>query len=513
MSKRSPFEWGTLDIRIKRLLPTIVVVALGLLALDFGFRRWQPFDYYGGWGSPNLRDKIEGIEKVKAWRGRVDVLTLSTSVGRPMDVRQWEEACAREISCYNFGFPDQRPERQRFMFEKYFWPKYHPKHVIYGVSPPDVSSGRRGMNPDHPRTGDFWQFSAVRRLAAQGPMQKLRVKLEDVSALFGARHHVRATLQNGEIPFIKPEKTIGNGVYIPTPRRLLYGPQELAWTYFPGMEIYNTYADYWLPENGEFGELLKLAKFCKKHGVQFTVVEIPTSDYAHTQFFRPKEDYTTFTRALDWLKFKGVDVLPMARELNLDNTYYEDIEHLNRWGAQLITDYVYERVICRWFPDKVLAPVLPQPRQIELWKRVAEGVEGMRVESRYGITKDAQYPSYKQVVVTSSGVSLRIASVTAGSYSFELYAGDGTTTSPEQTGEARLQLAIQEDTARAPHHVLLNTWVNARLGISYTQYHFTVGTSATLALQVDRVGERPCILDTVFLRRKLSNTGDGFTIE
>jgi hypothetical protein len=512
MNNQLPFDFTTLQVQLRRLIPTAVVAVVGLVFIELAFRKWHPFELYGGWGSAVLQEKVDALDRIYKQNGAVDLITLSTSIGRPIDVRQFEEACCGQIQCYNFGFPEQRPERQRFMFENYFWPRYHIKNVIYGIAPPDVNSASRGMDPAHPRATDFWQYSAIKALTAETPLQKLRARIESLSVMFASRRHVRSTLQNGIVFELPPEKTIGDGVYIPNPRRIPTGPQELPWSLLPGMQQYNAYANYWAPEDGEFGEVLKLAKFCKARGVKFAVVEIPTSEYGHTQFYHPREDYTTFTRMLDWLSGHGVQVLPMARELNLDNSYFEDMEHLNRWGGQAITNYVYEHLVREWFADKVVAQRLPEPQQIQLYSNMPDGTSGVIVQRRFGINKDAQYTAYKQIAVTQPGVTIPVTSAAPGSYSLELYAGDGTTTSPEQTGEAQLALQISENGAPA-RSITLDKWVNARLSISYTQYHFSVMSTATVSLLVDKIGTRPCILDSAFLRPKLCNTGDGFTIE
>lgn len=511
------FSLDTLKLPLRAVIPGAIATALFLLLLEIGFRLLSPFNYYGGWENSGLQKKMDGLEQTFREKGRIDVLLLSTSVGRPIDVRQFEEATGGRIVCYNAGHPEQRPERQRFLFEKYYWPRFKPSHILYGVAPPDVNSGSRGMHPDAPQAGPFFEFEMIRRLRADSPMSKVRVALEDASALFAARRRIRTTIQLGEIPHQEPDATVGRGVQVPTPRRQPYGPLVRSWTHMAGYGHLNAYKNYWVPENGEFGELLKLARLCEAQGVKFVVVEVPTSPYAHTNFDNPTEDYKKFTGMLDWLTSNGVTVLPMAQQLKLDNTLYEDMEHLNRWGGQVVTNYIYENVITRWFPDLILAPELPQPREVELWRQVSQPPpRGVEVRRLFPENPDAQYSAPRQVLVQQAPVDLPVdEQLPPGSYSFELYAGDGTTTAPEQAGDAVVSLLGEE--ARTSNSIVLNVpldkWRNTRLGISYTQYLFNAPTTTTLQLRVSQVAQRPLILDSVYLRRRLSSTGSGFALD
>src|SRR5690606_30779744 len=188
---------------------------------------------YSGWESPGLEKKMEKARELFEEKGRLDLAVLSTSVGRVFDVHQWEEATSGSIVAYNFGFPDQRPERQNFLFQNYIHPQFKPTHVIYGISPPDTNSNARGMHPDHPKDGPFWTYRKVRDMGGGSLVNRVLVELENASFLFRARHRARFSLQHGEIAMLPEDPTIGSGVIVPTVRRQAFGPMPKSWALYP----------------------------------------------------------------------------------------------------------------------------------------------------------------------------------------------------------------------------------------------------------------------------------------
>ncbi len=504
------FSFKTLHIQVRRFVPVLVLTAAFLLVLEITFRAGKWFNDYSGWESPGLEKKMEKARDLFEEKGRLDLVVLSTSVGRVFDVHQWEEATSGSMVAYNFGFPDQRPERQNFLFRNYIHPEFKPSHVVYGISPPDTNSNARGMHPERPREGPFWTYRKVRDIGAEGLIDRVLVELENASSLFRARHRARFSLQHGDIAMLPEDPTIGSGVIVPTVRRQAFGPMPKSWALDPAGLPYNAYHNYWIPDEGEIGELIKLGKYCQEQGVKMVVVEVPTSPYAHTNFDQA-DGYDRFVNALNFVASKGIRVLPMARDLKLDNTYFEDQDHLNRWGGQMVTDYVYEQVIREWYPE-TQAESLPGPVEISLAEKVQQtsGVEVLRLTPA---TVDAQYAAEKQVLITRSTDIELSSRLAAGSYAIEIYAGDGTTTAPALTGEAKLELVAVGEDGTVSAAMPIDRWINSRVGISYTQVNFTVPEPASLLLRVTEVGERPLILDTVFIRPRLAALGDGVTVE
>jgi hypothetical protein len=168
------FSTKTLYLRPRRLLPALLVTLLILVGVEATFRAYDWFYDYEGWESPGLKQKMDGAEKVFQEHGRLDLVTLSTSIGRVWDVHQWEEATSGALVGYNFGFPDQRPERQYFLFKNYIYPKYKPKYVVYGVSAGDCNSNIHGMHPDRPKTGPFWNYRKIVALDAKSVRMRAR---------------------------------------------------------------------------------------------------------------------------------------------------------------------------------------------------------------------------------------------------------------------------------------------------------------------------------------------------
>lgn len=517
------FSFKTLYVRFSRLLPTLLVTLGVLLLVEIAFRANNWFYDYDGWESPALQKKMVGADKLFEERGRIDLVTLSTSIGRVWDVNQWEEATSGAITAYNFGYPDQRPERQNFLFQKHIYPRFKPGYVIYGVGAGDCNSNKSGMHPERPKSGAFWSYRNITALDANSVFEKAEVFFENRSALYKSRRRARFQLQYGELLMLPRQPTISNGVLAPTVRRQPFGPMELSWALTPEGLPYNDFHDYWIPDDGEIGELLKLHKFCEKHDVELVIVEFPTSPYSYTNFDNPEYDYWRFLNALDYLESKGATVLRMGQELNLDNTYYEDQAHMNRWGGQVVTDYIYRKVIREWFPDAALAEALPGPVEIALADVIStesttastmptgageETLLGTAAEIRRAVpaTDEAQYAADLQVFV-SQPVDIELTgTLAAESYAVEVYGGDGSTTTPERTGEAVLHL-VAVDEAGDEIRVLPLEWINTRVGISYTMAHFTMDRPGRLLLRVAEIGPRPVILDSVFIRPRLSALG------
>jgi len=488
------------------------LVAAFLLLVELAFRKWDWFYDYEGWESPGLLQKMADAEDLFERKGRIDLVVLSTSVGRVWDLRQWEEATSGSLVAYNFGFPDQRPERQNFLFQKYIYPQFKPTHLIYGVAVTDLNSNGRGKHPDRPRDGPFWTYRNIKKMSAETPKAKLAAQLSEMSYLFRSRARARFTLQYGPIAMLQRDPTIGRGVIAPTIIRQEYGPQPPSWALEPLGIPYNTYWDYWAPDDGEIGEIAKLAAFCRENNVKFSLVEIPTSPYGHTNF-NVVDGYNYFLQTLflliDW---QNVQVLPMGRDLKLDNTYFEDQDHLNRWGADIITNYVYQHVIRNWFPESAKADRLPDPVEIPLYEQVDERNQGAKIERVQPAVSTAEYAADLQVVVTEPTDIRLTSSLASGSYAVEVYAGDGTTTAPELTGEAKLRLAALDVEGNELATIPLD-WINSRIGVSYTQAYFKVPTTGSLHLQVTALKDRPVILDTAFIRPRLSNLGDGVIVK
>lgn len=511
------FERSTLQLQLRKLLPVMVTVPALLLLVEAGFRKGDWFHDYSGWESPGLAKKMLEAEKFFQQEGRLDLVVLSTSVGRTWDVRQWEEGTSGTIRAYNFGYPDQRPERQYFLFKNLIHPEYKPDYVIYGISIPDCNSNVRGMHPDNPRQGAFWTYRAVSALSAKTLLDKGVAWLDENSFLFRSRHRARFSLQHGPIAMLPEDPTIGQGVIAPTIRRQAFGPMPVSWALHPDSiaNKYNCYYDYWIPDDGEIGEVIKLGKYCQKHGIKFAVVEVPTSPYAHTNF-NQDDAYFRFTNALDHIANQGIDVYPMARDLKLDNTYFEDQDHLNRWGGQIVTDYVYQRVLRQWFPETATAESLPEPEQIVLADHVTRYTGQIEIRSATPVTDEAQYAALRQVIIapgTTAEIELT-PDLAAGHYALELYGGDGSTTSPELTGQASLHLHAKTDDGVASVDMELEPWINTRIGVSYTQAYFTIKHSAALTLEVKNPSAEPVILDTAFLRSRLSAVGaDGVIVD
>jgi len=487
------FSLKTLHVKFRRFLPALLARAACLLAVELAFRHWQWQYDYDGWESPGLMKKMHDAEAQFAREGSMDLVTLSSSVGRALDLTQWQDAAGNSFTAYNFCYAEQRPERQNFLFQNIIYPRYKPGHVIYALSLIDCNSNVRAMDPRKPRTGPFWQYRNIRSMAADSPTEKLLAWLSDYSLLFRARQRFRFSLQTGPIWMIEAEPTIGDGIPLPTIRQQAFGPMPLSWALTPAGQQYNTYRDYWIPDDGEIGEVIKLGKFCREHGVKFTVVEMPSSPYGHSNWGDQENGYWKFTNALNYVASKGIPVHPLARDVSFDNTMFEDQEHLNRWGGQLATNYIYEKVIRQWYPQ-ARPEQLHEATQYELAALQGdEPTTSVTAIAALPATPDAEYAARRQLQVAGDAIVTVAPELRPGSYTLELYAGDGTTTTPELTGAAKMTLM-------GAGVKLPLRWENTRVGISYTRAEINVTTTGPLQLQIRNSGTQPVILDSSFVR-------------
>jgi hypothetical protein len=247
------------------------------------------------------------------------------------------------------------------------------------------------------------------------------------------------------------------------------------------------------------------------------VVEFPNSPYAHTNWDNGKSEYWKFTNALNFIASKGIPVFPMARDLQFDNTLFQDQEHLNRWGSQMVTQYVYDRIVRPWLNDPSMPALLNSPLEFHP-ADIATSAPGITIAHHDPVTPDAQYAADKQVLIqTDSGhpaiVNLTTGTLDSGSYAVELFAGDGTTTTPEFTGKAKLTLLATDTAGKTIASMSLDKWILSESGISYTQAYFFLPATATLQLQVVNSDQLPLILDTVFVRRRFSRSPNEIIVE
>lgn len=504
-------SFSTLRVSLRPAIKLIIAMAMLFLILEGAVRVWQPFPTYGGWENPDLYKKMEGARQTFEQEGRIDVLLLSTSIGRPIDVNLWEDASGNQLVCYNGGYPDARPQSQRFLFEHYYWPRFRPTHVVYCVTPGDLSSSARGMHPDRPRAEPFWRYHNIREMDPGGLKDKIKIWLENLSMLVQSRHRIRARLETGPLPVEDVTPSIGRGVLVPAIGRVPTGPQLEPWSRKPQWWWANPYKDYWLPDNGEMGELKKLAEFCRARNVKLTIVDIPISPFALMEFDDEELGMDIYYNALARIEASGVPVVYPGAELDLDNSYFEDSAHMNRWGAEIVTDYIWQHVIRKWFPQKALVKSIPMSTEIKLYRNV-KPAPGVRTEQRIATVPGAMYSALYQVIVENTATAIPLDEVGPGRYSVEVYGGDGSTMSPVMNDTARVTLQGSNEQGILTE-LALDEWALSRLGPSYTRGLITVETTATLQLHVEAPPAAPLILDVAFLREMVSAGPDKVTVE
>lgn len=509
----SPSQRWTLHAHWRSIAWTLTLTVLILAGLELMFRWWSPVQDYGGWENPNLYKKVKGAEQAYEENDKLDLVLLGTSIGRPIDVNLWEDAMGYKVVCYNAAYPDARPQLQRFMFEKYYWPRFKPGHVVYALAPSDLNSSFRGMHPDRRRAETVWSYHMVRRLDPGSLKERVKVALERVSVFLRTRKKMRSRLQQGEIATESVTPSIGRGVTMHTIRRIPPGPQTLSWARMPEYLQHNALHQYWVPYNGELGELMALGEFCRLHGVKMTVLEVPLSPYGLSDFDDIEQGMKLFYEALDKVERAGIPVVRLPPELHLDNAFFEDQFHMNRWGSEVLTNFAWQKVVKPWFPDKALVDSLPESHQVDLYKAVTPA-PGVRVERRLAVPPAAGgYLADKQVVVEGTSVAIPVVAEAApGRYSVGIYAGDGTTTTRELTNRAKIQLQAVAD-GKIHKSIQVDKWALNHLGISYAQALVTAETTATIQIQAEVPPGEPLILDVAFVRRMVSTGPDVLTVE
>lgn len=495
MNRSFIFSFKTLSLPVRRLFPGLLLTVGLFVGVDSITRSIDPMKLYGGWENPHIQYKYEFAKKLHKKHGRLDVMLISTSIGLQTDVDEWQEATGNQVICYNAAMGGQKPQWAQFMFENVYYPALKPKAVVYCVSPRDVNAG--GLPAARwNRNGPFWNSVRARAILAEKPVEKVMVTFERASYLFSARRHIRRYIQQGPIPEDKIVITEENGVDLPTVRNLADTPPTAQARLRAG----NHYKDFSMPEDGESAGLLAIANFCKKKGVKFVLLNQPVAPAAYALFNDPQKDYQVYLNGLERLRKSGVEVLDMAKDLDLGSQHFGDDDHPNRWGAASMASYIYEKVIVKWFPDKTIVDKLPEQLQVNLYDVTSRTNRDFFPQDRSRVPPHTMYASELQMITRTAGSRIPInTELRPGSYSCDLYSADERTTRTEGAREHELALELLEgDTTKSLPFKLSRNIVQ---GAALTRFRFSVENPASLALRVNQLHGTECVLDALFLDR------------
>jgi hypothetical protein len=328
----------------------LVTLAL-LLAADLIWRFWRPVHTANGWLNRNLAGKMDGMIAKAGKSGKLDVVVLSTSVGKGVDVDRWELASGGELNCWNGAVPGLRPQQIYFLLRGVLLPKVEIKNIVHLVTPQDLSI-RGGLQVwEHRKHGQFFDSWRMRAAAAETPTERIKSLVLSMSAFSQDRSAFRGALQGLNAVSDEEWYRTPGGMAPPSLQRL---PNPVPKNYLgwiravPGA---NAVHEYKVAVDGELRMVREIAALCREKGVSYTVVSYPWSPWGRGLYSNRAAEEAEFHAALDGLRREGITVLDADRDLNLDDSHFEDAWHDNRWGSESTTAYLYEKVVRPAYPN------------------------------------------------------------------------------------------------------------------------------------------------------------------
>lgn len=515
------FYFKTVSISLRKTLASMGATLLFLCLIDVAARIWNPIDLYGGWGTPDLEAKMKMAKERANQVGKIDAMVMGSSVGRRIDVGQWERAFGGKLSAFNACFLGQRPQFNRFMFENALWESAHPSLLILAVTPIDMNGfGLPGsaMRRSHP----FWRTYQVRRLTATTFAQKLGLAAERFSYLFAAREQARQDLQKGETEYIHYYLDDNTAVEYPSVNRTPDDPKSRFYTQVFG----DLFGKFSLPEDGELLDIRELARFCKDRGVRFVVASLPIAPVSFEAYGNAHMMETSYTTALARLQSEGVEILNMQGKFPVSNGDFGDPVHPNGRGAQKITTYLYENVVRSTFAEECRqsdAPLtLPAPVEVAPCASASESSAGICIDLNATIkSPQPRYGSDRQLSITHPGATVSLGdSFAPGTYRVDIYGADRALNEPlaeKMTNNGYLLYGYSVSQLPYPQHEFgltvtphdgpsTSTRFRSSLVLvrrnQFTRHSISLPTTSSLSLTVEQIGKGPAVIDTVFVRRQ-----------
>lgn len=512
-------EFKTLDINVRKVLVSAAVSLVFLCLLDTAVRIWHPVDLYSGWGTPDIEEKMGLIDARVARLGKVDALIMGSSVGRRIDVGQWQSAFGGKVAAINACFHAQRPEIDRLMFEKVLWEKTHPSLLILTLTPFDVNGFE--TTTVMKRRGPIWQTGRVRRLTATTIPQRLQLLAERLSYVVAVREGLRRDLQKGRQDFIHYFLDEETAVEYPSVNRTPDDPKSP----FYAKTFSGLFSRFSVPDDGEVLEIRKLAAFCRQHGVRFVVASQPVAPACEGIYPNMQQVETTYTKALEKLKNDGIELLQMQNEISVSNADFGDPLHPNGRGAQKITSYLYEKVVRPMYAAGLEESVIPEtlPEPVEISPCAGDGASGGTRIDLDATNKAAEpyFGSDRQLSIEQPGATIPLGqSFAPGTYHVDIYGADSplnkavadkmtangyivygfdTAALPYPQHEFALTATPLSGTPISPHFTSSLVLIRRN---QFTRCKMSLPTTSSLSLRVDKVGEGSAVIDTVFVRRQ-----------
>jgi hypothetical protein len=493
MSRSSIFSFRTYRVPLGSLAVLGALILGSAAGVDLIWRVWRPLDTADGWFNRNLGSKMEGMLDLAREKGRVDVLLVSTSVTKAVDVEQWELACNNKIVAWNAAVPGLRPHQTFYLIKGLLRPRTGVSHVIQGITPRDITS-RGGLQQwSHRKHGHFFDSWKMRRAAAETGKERLKTSLVSLSSLAQDRRVIRAWIQGGLAVTDELWYSTNRGMAPPGLMRLpdVFPENYLSW--IKQVPDLNAVHQFHVPEDGEFGMILELNRYCRENGMEHVVVSYPWSQGGHVVYDNPAEDHARYLAVLDNLRARGVPVYDLDSTLKLPNSMFEDAWHDNRWGGEESSSWMYRHIIRKWFPDRATAPDIPRSRAVHLDQAAPTGTcrpEYLRIpvsdplQERYEGDRQTRLPAGCGLVLQEEAGP--------GLWTVDVYGGDLSRPKEDTIGGHVGLDAGKGVVDRSRNH----GWGRTLQHHAYARLRVRLESTATLTLKAE---EGSALLDTAFL--------------
>jgi hypothetical protein len=490
-------EFTTLRTDLRGLAKTLAIALAVLVAIDAAMWAWDPFGLRSGWEIPWVDTKIEGARRVQREQGSIDVMLLSTSLGLSIDVGLWSEALGGKHSFYNASMGGGQPDVSRMLFENVYYPEFKPRRLIYLASLPGISG--------EARVGPHFQTVMGRRLTAVTLKDKAFSQAERFSYLFRCRRQVRRLIVKGGIPVETRFRHDEFGSNYPVLQRQT--PEKIDSTKGKLPEGTAFTSPFRALEDGQFGELLKLAEFCRAHGVEFVLASQPVAPCGSLFLKDPGKEYGDYYAALDACRAGGSRVVRLDEALQLGNQDFYDPAHANRFGGFRLTEQLYEEVVRPWFEKDALVRRLPEWVPVPLYHLVP-GTDRFFYAQQRRAPGEMAFPL--QIVTQEAGAQVALgASLPPGAYLVDIYGTDEATTrtAPLPPGH-ELAIEVTRD-GSPPREVAFEMSREDVVGVSLSRVQVALQGPSALAIKVLKLRGPECILDSLFIRRRCAPDLDG----
>lgn len=304
------------------------------------------------WYSPLVQAKLDYLKDFQR-KHRVDVLfvghsAVQTGINPEVFDEEYSKQVPRAGKAFNGGLEGLPPYGVHFFLDIYL--RYaNPQTIIYGLLPGDLSSA----NPLAKDMTEQLEQCAIAQVEAQRGLRGwIFARLFRWSQLFRYRVVLLQLLLKGGRPKADPVYFDYRGFY-PQSRRLTdIPPSDRDALLMPYL-----YANYAIGGR-QTEELQSIIELCRQKGIQLVLVNMPVAS-GYESSFGGTEIYPSYLATLQRLSTQngvrfwdaGAAKIPQA----LDDSDFQDLHHLNRFGASKLSTLLAQRFSQILYPGGILA--------------------------------------------------------------------------------------------------------------------------------------------------------------